>query len=40
MYDNMLLPTLGVKDWTHEQGSIDLLRFMIDQYNIDLEKHE
>ena len=38
MFDNILLPNLGVNNWSHEQGSTDLFKYLVEEYGIELEK--
>ncbi|EGR27083.1 SAM domain and HD domain 1 [Ichthyophthirius multifiliis] len=31
MFDNLLMPLLGEKHWSHEQGSCDMLKFLLEE---------
>lgn len=37
IFDSDVVPALGITGWSHEQASVDLLRYMTDTYSLDLE---
>ena len=40
LFDTDVVPALGINDWTHEQASVDLLHYMVDQYSLDIERED
>jgi deoxynucleoside triphosphate triphosphohydrolase SAMHD1 len=40
IFDSDVVPALGINDWSHEKASVALLDFMVDQFNIDIERED
>jgi HD superfamily phosphohydrolase len=40
IFDTDVVPALGIFGWSHEQASVDLLKFMVDQFRIDIEEND
>ncbi|CAG9319141.1 unnamed protein product [Blepharisma stoltei] len=40
VFDAEVVPALGIHNWTHEEASVSLLRYMIDTYNLDIEQED
>lgn len=38
IFDTDVVPALGIQDWTHENASVKLFEYMIDEYNLDIEQ--
>jgi len=40
IFDSDIVPALCIPNWTHEQASVNLLEYMIDRFNIDIDRSD
>jgi len=40
IFDADVLPALDIKGWAHEEASVNLFKYMIDEYNLDIEESD
>lgn len=40
IFDTDIVPALGIKNWTHEQASVNLLEYMVDEFSLDLDSED
>ena len=40
IFDSDIVPALGIPNWSHEQASVDLFRYMVNTYALDLQPED